>query len=229
MRAVHEASLHERNCFITLTYEHDPYSLCVRDWQLFAKRLRKRCGSFRFLMCGEYGELLGRPHYHALLFGLSFEEDARSCGKGLFRSPTLEAAWSHGFSSFGQLTFESAAYVARYTVKKINGPGAAEHYDGRMPEFLLCSRRPGIGAGWIDQFKDDVFPRDEVIARGHPSRPPKYYDKFIPPNLEADVKAARQKLAQRFQKSVEATAERKAVRERVAIARSDFHQSRKLK
>lgn len=228
MRCVHEASLHSRNSFITLTYADDPYSLCVRDWQLFAKRLRKKCGSFRFVMCGEYGERLGRPHYHALLFGLSFD-DGVSVGKDIYRSAVLESVWPHGFSSFGSLTFESAAYVARYTVKKINGPSAPEHYDGRMPEFLLCSRRPGVGAGWIQQFGSDVFPRDEVISRGHPCRPPKYYDNFIPAEHAAVVKAEREKLAQRYLRTAEATAERRAVRERVAIARSEFHQSRVLK
>ena len=46
IRCVHEASLHQDNCFITLTYapEHLPSdnSLHYRDFQLFMKRLRKR-------------------------------------------------------------------------------------------------------------------------------------------------------------------------------------------
>lgn len=45
MRCVHEASLHDDNCFVTLTYndQHIPSDagLRHRDYQLFMKRLRK--------------------------------------------------------------------------------------------------------------------------------------------------------------------------------------------
>jgi len=33
-----------------------------------------------------------------------------------------------GHCEIGALTFESAAYVARYIMKKVNGDLAAEHY-----------------------------------------------------------------------------------------------------
>lgn len=97
LRCVHEAQLHSRNCFITLTYndEHLPEneSLDVEHWQLFAKKLRHRFGKFRFLHCGEYGEL-GRPHYHALLFGLDFGHDRiklkKKDGNELFTSESLD-------------------------------------------------------------------------------------------------------------------------------------------
>ena len=61
IRCVHEASLYERNCFITLTFspEHFPKdrSLNKRDFQLFIKRLRKKFGpGVRYFHCGEYGE-----------------------------------------------------------------------------------------------------------------------------------------------------------------------------
>ena len=56
MRCVHEASLHEANCFITLTYDdaHCPKdgSLRFEHWQKFMKRFRKRFGSgVRFYHC----------------------------------------------------------------------------------------------------------------------------------------------------------------------------------
>ena len=73
VRCIHEASLYENNCFLTLTYSDDCLpngnDLIYRHFQLFMKRLRKRFGSnIRFYMCGEYGDLFGRPHYHACLF-----------------------------------------------------------------------------------------------------------------------------------------------------------------
>ena len=72
MRIVAEQQCCEASSFVTLTYADAPVSLSKRDCQLFLKRLRKRCGSFRYYLAGEYGEESGRPHYHACIFGLDF-------------------------------------------------------------------------------------------------------------------------------------------------------------
>lgn len=122
-RIMHEAKMHERNSFVTLTYKDAPVSLQYRDYQLFMKRLVKARGSCRFFCGGEYGEAGGRPHFHAVLFGVSFE-DSRYLGKSpagfkLYRSDALSELWKLGFSSVGAVSFESAAYVARYAVKKL--------------------------------------------------------------------------------------------------------------
>lgn len=192
LRCVHEASLHDRNCFITLTYNDDNIpdggSLCVRDFQLFMKRLRKYAhGSrIRFFHCGEYGDKLGRPHYHAIVFGFDFDDKVlykvTPRGDKLYRSSALESLWTVGHSILGDVTFESAAYVARYCVKKVTGKNADLHYadvvtgELRKPEYTTMSRRPGIGRGWYDKWKADVFPRDYVVSRGIKMRPPKFYD-----------------------------------------------------
>ena len=86
MRCLHEAKMHDRNCFVTLTYNNDNVpadrSLNYRDFQLFMKRLRFhfRGVPIRFYMCGEYGEDFGRPHFHACLFGLDFPDKTRISG-----------------------------------------------------------------------------------------------------------------------------------------------------
>lgn len=137
IRVVHEASLHERNCFITLTYSDlhlpDDRGLHYDHFQLFMKRLRKKYGDgIRFYMCGEYGDKLGRPHFHACLFNHDFDDkklwQTTPSGSRLFRSSDLESLWPYGFSSIGDVTFESAAYVARYIMKKVGGDAADEHY-----------------------------------------------------------------------------------------------------
>ena len=70
MRCMHEAQMHECNCFVTLTYEVAPRSLQYEDFQKFLKRLRKNSGkAVRYFACGEYGEEGGRPHFHALPLG----------------------------------------------------------------------------------------------------------------------------------------------------------------
>lgn len=192
IRCHHEASLHEDNCFITLTYNEEnlpaDHSLSVRVFQLFMKRLRKKYPhKIRFYACGEYGDRLGRPHYHACLFGHQFP-DLKLWKKDrdpLYRSPELEVLWPYGYSSIGNVTFNSAAYVARYIMKKINGPRADEHYcfideDGvihqRRPEFTIMSRKPGVGALWLDKYASDIYPDDFVIINGKRMRPPRYYD-----------------------------------------------------
>jgi hypothetical protein len=187
MRCVHEAQMYDRNCFVTLTYddEHLPAngSLNKRDFQLFMKRLRKRYGAgIRYYQCGEYGELLGRPHHHAILFNFDFPDKqlwSVRDGVRLYRSASLEQLWPHGYSTIGDVTFESAAYVARYCTKKITGKLAGEHYKGKMPEYATMSRRPGIGRAWLEKYKDDVYNHDYVVVRnGLKLRPPRYYDKI---------------------------------------------------
>jgi len=195
VRIMHEASLHECNYFVTLTYRPEclpaDLSLNKRHWQLFAKRLRKRVGPFRLFHCGEYGETSGRPHYHACLFGIDFPDKvfySESGGNRLYTSELLDSLWSHGDCKIGDLTFESAAYVARYVLKKVTGDAAEQHYSrcdsfgevySVLPEYCTMSRRPGIGFDWFRKYGSEVFPSDEVISRGFSSRPPRYYDSLL--------------------------------------------------
>jgi len=197
IRCMHEAQMHTQNCFITLTYDdaHLPSdrSLHYRDFQLFIKRLRKRYPGrrIRYYMAGEYGENFGRPHWHACIFGLDFDDKKlwkrTSANSVLYRSADLELLWPFGYSSIGDVTFESAAYVARYIMKKVTGKNAKEHYQeidpdtgeitNRTPEFTKMSLKPGIGYEWYKQYTSDVYPHDYVIVRGKKVKPPKYYDK----------------------------------------------------
>lgn len=204
MRCVYEAKEYEKNCFITLTYdnEHCPEnsSLVKRDLQLFMKKLRKKYGEkIRFYACGEYGEKYDRPHYHACIFNHDFEDKVLWSVRediNLYRSKSLEKMWPYGFSTIGDVTFESAAYVARYVMKKIYGDKAEQHYKGRVPEFTNMSRRPGIGKGFLMKFISDVYPGDKVVIKnGLILRPPKYYDsiyeKIDPAGME-EIKKRRQ-------------------------------------
>lgn len=185
VRCVHEASLYDKNCFITLTYDDDHVpgngSLVKSDFQKFMKRLRKKFGKgVRYYECGEYGEKLQRPHYHACLFNFDFPDKelwSIRGGVSLYRSRLLEEVWPFGFATVGDVTFESAAYVARYCTKKITGERSVGYYKGRVPEFVTMSRRPGIGFDWYRAFRSDVYPDDFVVIRdGIKVKPPKYYD-----------------------------------------------------
>lgn len=258
VRCTHEASMWERNCFITLTYdaEHLPvdWSLRLRDFQLFMKRLRREFGSgIRFFHCGEYGvvcricrkgrtqcscpvfvEMKGRPHYHALLFNHDFEDrklwTIRRDNR-LYTSERLQSLWRAGFCSLGAVTFQSAAYVSRYLLKKCTGPASARSYEWvcretgqvyqRVPEYVTMSRRPGIGSTWLHKFgPTDVWPGDHVVVEGHPSRPPRAYDKQLEslhPREFEQVKRKRAAVNRRFAENQ--TPARLAVRETCQEAR----------
>lgn len=189
---MHESQMHRFNCFITLTYSEENYepSLKYRDWQLFMKKMRWQFGPARFFMCGEYGELNLRPHFHAVIFGLSFL-DREQIGKDLYRSKTLDELWGKGHATVGECTHESAGYVAGYCVKKVNGELADRRYSrvdlrtGEVvrvdAEFGRCSLRPGIGATWFEKYWKEVYSgRDGVVLRGGRTVPaPKYYDRLL--------------------------------------------------
>lgn len=195
LRIHHESKLHSVNSFITLTYDDvhlgPAGTLILRDLQLFMKRLRKsrEPSIVRFFGCGEYGELTCRPHYHAILFNCGFADLKRigsnAQGDLLFSSDELRELWPKGNNIIGEVNARTAAYVARYSVKKVNGPLAKEHYcvidgDGvcydRLPEFVVMSRRPGIGSGYYDRFGGEVRSLDNCVFAGQYVRPPRFYD-----------------------------------------------------
>jgi len=201
IRCIHEASLYEKNCFITLTYDPkylpEDGSLQKIHFQNFMKYLRRDFGEgIRFYACGEYGKSLLRPHYHAVIFNFDFPDKyifrngkvAGTTDYGyrmpsydytLYRSPSLERLWNKGFSTIGALTMESAGYVARYISKKMYGEVAEDYYHGLTPEFSLMSRRPGIGREWFEKYSSDVYPKDYFTVRGVKHKPPRYYDNVM--------------------------------------------------
>lgn len=212
VRCMHEASLYDDNCMVTLTYDdlHLPEAGCLdrSAFPLFMKRLRKAIEpqKVRYFHAGEYGERFGRPHYHALLFGYDFPDKVKLGNRGDFpvwRSPSLEVLWSFGRSEIGSVTFESAAYVARYVVKKCSGAHLAPHVEinlesgeliEKVPEYCTMSRRPGVGARWFERFGAEVMRSDEVLCRGKLMKPPRFYDgrfEIADPMLFGDVKARR--------------------------------------
>ena len=233
VRIMHESQLHEKNSFLTLTYDNDKLpsggTLRVEDFQLFMKRLRRGSSSpLRFFHCGEYGcddpetclqpgcQHTARPHYHAIIFGENFSHDRQlykttKRGDQLFNSPSLSDTWGLGHAVIGNLSFESAAYVARYCLKKITGDDAEAHYKGRKPEYVTMSRRPGIGADWYDKYKKEVYPSDSVVMRGREMLPPPYYDKLLEksdPALFDKIKRERTNAAKDFADSEDSRSRR---------------------
>lgn len=238
VRLMHESqSCGGEASFITLTYDeaHLPAdgSLVKSDFQKFIKRLRKSVSPKRvsYFHCGEYGDANGRPHYHACIFNHVFDRlgvvGRNHRDECVYESAELARLWPLGFSSTGDLTFESAAYVARYVLKKVTGDMAHEHYrrvsleTGEcvwlQPEYCTMSLKPGIGQAWFDSFQGDIEAYDGVVVAGQLGRVPRYYDKLRDREVLRRVKRKRERVA--FKRLADQTPERLAVREEVCRSR----------
>lgn len=204
MRCMNEAQLHHQNCFITLTYNNEKLpkfgTLYKPDLQNFFKRLRKERGSFRYYACGEYGETTDRAHYHACLFGIDFKDKVQFRRTGdhwLYLSKELTRIWGNGNTSVGELTYETAAYTARYVTKKLSkGQQRYVRVDEDTGEiiplqqpFAIMSNgggrktagapaRGAIGKQWFAKYHGDIYNADKdfLMMRGKRVRPPRYYD-----------------------------------------------------
>lgn len=254
IRCVHESSLFKNNIFITLTYNDkhlpDTGSLIKRDFQLFMKSLRKKYQGIepvlvpgeegieitypvRFYHCGEYGGLNRRPHYHAIIFNLDFDDKeywkTTKTGQVLYTSEKLSDVWGKGFITIGAVTFDSAAYVARYIMKKITGEQAERYYENIdietgeiktiIPEYTTMSRKPGIGTEWYRKYKNDCYPKDFLTINGKKIKPPKFYDDLyeheLPEEMEKLKVSRKQKQNEKFEDN---TITRLAVKEKCKLA-----------
>lgn len=229
-RMVHEAKLYELgygSCMVTLTYDdkhvptnkHGCMTLKKIHLQNFVKRLRYYYPErkIRYFGCGEYGSKTERPHYHIVLFNISFREDkyvlpvqynydaAKFFTKGqdklLYGSHVLKKAWTDGNSSITLFSPALAMYVAKYVVKDAVMWRKREEYKGmREPMFGIMSLKPGLGADYYKRYKDQWFDLDIVTVGGMKMKPHRYYEKLLdredPERLEKVKKARLEKLKQ---------------------------------
>ena len=224
--------------FLTLTYDDENLpkdgGLHLSDWQNFAKKFRRDIGKFRFYTAGEYGDessdgfASGRPHWHVACFGHNFSSDRKlyktgKFGDPLYTSDTLSGVWKKGYAVIGELTPESAAYVASYCMKKRTGKdGVEKPYVNKNGEeikapFAVMSRNPGIGAGWFEKNKSDLNKDFVTLGTGRKYFVPKFYDRMQDPSFLEGVKKKRKERA--LKHSWNNTPDRLRVRENVAVAR----------
>ena len=245
------------NEFITLTYDNDhlpdDLSLQKEDFQNFMKRFRKHFSytgvhdvvdpktgkisrPIRYYHCGEYGDRFARPHYHACLFNIRLPDRKPFKvinGVPLFTSDILRKIWGKGHVSTGNVTFESAAYVARYMTKKVKGKNADAHYGesydletgevflARQPEYCTMSLKPGLGRTFYEKYKDDIYTLDKCIIRGGiKCSPPRYYDNLYKAENPDHWREIEEKRVANMEKHAENNSQaRLKTRERVLLRR----------
>lgn len=182
IRLMHECYSHEENSFITLTYHDDwlpaDLSLDKPELQRFWKRLRKSLGSRRikYYASGEYGAKFGRPHYHAIVFGLGSCGSCRVCSVYKNVAPRkgtdcylLERAWPSGFVDSSGVGIESARYVANYVNKGSDArPGCVE-------PFSVMSQ--GLGKAYAVKHEEKLYADLAVSVGKAKIAIPRYYKK----------------------------------------------------
>lgn len=172
--------------FITLTYNDENLppngSLQKAELQKFIKRVRKRLDEknrkIKYFACGEYGDQTGRPHYHAIIFGLGLQEE----DKEIVMQSWRKCSWDNESirkNSFGLVESESIRYVAQYIDKKYTGDMAEREYKekGREPVFRLCSA--GIGKQYMEEYQDDIKDRLIITINGVKYSLPRYFVKKL--------------------------------------------------
>lgn len=184
IRIMHEAKKYQRNAFVTLTYDDDHFpkdgSLNLKHLQDFFKRFRfNRKKQVRYFACGEYGDRTFRPHYHVAFFNVGFDDFKNlKASKGGFMARSNE--WPFGFVHVGDLTIDSANYVAGYVLKKQTGKNSQMYEDlGIVPPFCVMSRRPGIGYDYVVENNAMLERNDFVVAKGVKYALPRYYKSKI--------------------------------------------------
>lgn len=229
-RVVMEQLYHSDSWFLTLTYNDeylprsfatDPetgeilsvHSTLVKSHvQDFLKLLRYHClpDRIRYFMSGEYGMKTYRPHYHLLIFGLKLNDlsqiSSNFAGQPYFVSKLITSLWPYGIHILGPVTWQSAAYVARYTMKKATHGFDKSWYSSAniVPEYQSMSLKPGIGYQYFLDHPDIMDYSTFNVATpqgGRRMSPPEYFkrkfrDKYpdeylkrsLNCRLEADVK-----------------------------------------
>lgn len=187
-RCIHEAQMHEKNCFITLTYSDQNLQspkLVYEDFQKFMKKLRKLQNEpIGMFVTGEYGEKTKRPHWHAIIFNWAPSDGTKKYkniqGDQVYESATLNKAWGLGISEFGSVTLRSAGYCARYAAKKlVHGKDQDHEYH----PISKKSSKHAIGKKWIEKYWPDVFNYGRLqLPDGTTTSIPRYYEKWFREN-----------------------------------------------
>lgn len=262
-RCMHESKQHVQNSFVTLTFSDSKMPLTrsvhKRPIQIFFKALRNHIAktepkTIRYLCCGEYSpqkkrpigpfnpdHYMGegqRPHYHAIIFNHDFPDkklwSVRN-GINIYTSDLLTNIWGRGHCTVGDLTYESAAYVARYSLKKINGPLEQKPHPvtGLLPYERICTvtgaiievekerfqMSNGLGKDFATNYLSDIYPLDHVVINGYETRPPRYYDDIYDAENHDSLEAIKLRRIRNMEKHVaDNTPARLREREKVKLA-----------
>lgn len=181
LRLQHELLYYKKSMFLTLTYDDShlkDLSLHKKDLQLFFKRIRKK-RKIKYFAVGEYGEERYRPHYHAIIYNMSWL-DVNDKLEVAAKWPLCD--WNIpdiARRSFEPVNQQSINYVAGYMVDKLSDYANSYLYDeqGLEKPFRLLSN--GLGARYMqdnaERIKDNMYCQVNDVK--HPI--PRFYRKEL--------------------------------------------------
>lgn len=184
VRCVLEATQYENNCFVTLTYDDEHIGdnrLNYRDFQLFMKKLRKTQNEpISYMVTGEYGDRRKRAHWHAIIFNWRPRDAEKKYISELncqvWESETLTKIWGNGIAEFGDVTFQSAAYVARYSLKKLTH---GKDHDQWKPIHKKSSHHAIGKKYFLENYKHIIDRGAVVLPDGSTAPIPRYFQRWL--------------------------------------------------
>lgn len=176
-RLFHERLMHERATFLTLTYDdlHLPSGPpSIKPVQDFLKRLResrrrKGLSELRYFCASELGGRTGRLHHHMIVFGEDWSPRRDIRERYWSPKPVLDA-WGNGNVIAAPADTNSLAYVAGYTLKKVNQA---------VPLKPVMSRNRGIGFPYIEKFGAGLAVRCHAVVDGRKVPVPNIYINWL--------------------------------------------------
>lgn len=188
IRLTHESLYWDSILFATYTYDPDHLppggSLDKKRFMAAMKTLRERFRrkgrTFRYYAVGEYGDLYGRPHVHAILYGVNVDDFKPL--PAIYGKFTADY-WPEGFVDLKPFASGRALYIAGYIQKKQFGKGAAEAYGAREAPWLLPSKR--LGRQWALDHRKQIEADECIYFKGRRHGVPRYYCKVLDLQLSA--------------------------------------------
>lgn len=193
IRCVHEASLHTKNTFLTLTYSDEKLEsqkLIYPHIQKFIRDIRYRYPEqpIPCVTTGEYGTKNKRPHWHLLLFNFAPHDmvpyKKNKQGDQLYTSPSIDEIWSYNNSKehpsqIGPINLATAGYVCRYQLKKQEHKETQSEYS----PIVRYSSKYAIGKKWLEKNWQQTFDLGFItIQGGEKQKIPRYYEKWLKKN-----------------------------------------------
>jgi hypothetical protein len=161
-------------------------TLKPRDMQLFIKRLRKKDLNVKYYYCGEYGDQDGRPHYHAILYGI----------RPYAHQMEIEEIWGKGIAQGKTFWRERAQYTAGYIQKKLYGKEGDQGYIQTVYDALgkkigqvhalnkdiiapFSRMSKGIGLKFLEEYEDQIRRDEKLRFDGKELNLPRYFIKKL--------------------------------------------------
>lgn len=182
---------YDNSCFVTLTYSDEflpkNNSLVKDELSRYFKRLRKDLSlenrKIKVFAAGEYGDKTHRPHYHAIIFGLSpylqhdrslIVDNWKLCDDDIFVWKHRGNEWLKG-NAIDYVSRATFQYVAKYVQKRLTGSDGEKEYTetGRIAPYSYKSN--GLGLKSLNEQAQFIKDNGFLYLNGEKVPVPKYY------------------------------------------------------